>query len=85
LLLEIFRDDLCVETFHRSYQMLVHLSGYVLFCFVLCNRVSLCSPGCPGACSVDQASLELSGDQTQNLMLDTLSLVNMLSDENQKH
>jgi hypothetical protein len=33
----------------------------VLFCFVLFfrDRVSLCSPGCPGTHSVDQAGLEL--------------------------
>jgi hypothetical protein len=37
--------------------------GFVLFCFVLfCffqDRVSLCSPGCPGTHFVDQAGLEL--------------------------
>jgi hypothetical protein len=34
---------------------------FVLFCFVLFfrYRVSLCSPGCPRAHSVDQAGLEL--------------------------
>jgi hypothetical protein len=35
---------------------------FVLFCFVLFffrDRVSLCSPGCPGTHSVDQAGLEL--------------------------
>jgi hypothetical protein len=31
----------------------------VLFCFVFRDRVSLCSPGCPGTHSVDQAGLEL--------------------------
>jgi hypothetical protein len=30
-----------------------------LFCFVFRDRVSLCSPGCPGAHFVDQAGLEL--------------------------
>jgi hypothetical protein len=30
-----------------------------LFCFVFRDRVSLCSPGCPEAHSVDQAGLEL--------------------------
>jgi hypothetical protein len=34
-----------------------HLS--VLFCFVFRDRVSLCSPGCPGTHFVDQAGLEL--------------------------
>jgi hypothetical protein len=34
---------------------------FVLFCFVFVfrDRVSLCSPGCPGTHSVDQAGLEL--------------------------
>jgi hypothetical protein len=32
--------------------------SFVLFCFVR-DRVSLCSPGCPGTHSVDQAGLEL--------------------------
>jgi hypothetical protein len=32
---------------------------FVLFCFVFRDRVSLCSPGCPGVHSVDQAVLEL--------------------------
>ena len=31
----------------------------VLFCFVVWDRVSLYSPGCPGTHSVDQAGLEL--------------------------
>jgi hypothetical protein len=31
---------------------------FVLFCFVW-DRVSLCSPGCPGTSSVDQSGLEL--------------------------
>jgi hypothetical protein len=30
-----------------------------LFCFSKTWRVSLCSPGCPGTHSVDQAGLEL--------------------------
>jgi hypothetical protein len=33
---------------------------FVLFCFLFFrDRVSLCSPGCPGTHSVDQAGLEL--------------------------
>jgi hypothetical protein len=39
------------------------LVGFVLFCFVLGggvrDRVSLCSPDCPGTHSVDQAGLKL--------------------------
>jgi hypothetical protein len=31
---------------------------FVLFCFVFQDRVSLCSPGCPGTHSVHQAGLE---------------------------
>jgi hypothetical protein len=41
---------------------LLGLFGYLfiyLFIFVLRDRVSLCSPGCPGTHSVDQAGLEL--------------------------
>jgi hypothetical protein len=30
---------------------------FVLFCFVFRDWVSLCSPGCPGTHSVDQAGL----------------------------
>ena len=32
---------------------------YILFCFAFLDRASLCSPGCPGTSSVDQASFEL--------------------------
>jgi hypothetical protein len=35
------------------------LSVGILFYLVLRDRVSLCSPGCPGTHSVDQAGLEL--------------------------
>jgi hypothetical protein len=35
------------------------IDSTVLFCFVLQDRVSLCSPGCPGTHSVDQAGLQL--------------------------
>jgi hypothetical protein len=47
---------------HTSYHRFVCL--FVCFCFCFCffvfrDRVSLCSPGCPGAHSVDQAGLEL--------------------------
>ena len=34
---------------------------FVCLVLVFQDRVSLCSPGCPGTCFVDQASLELSG------------------------
>jgi hypothetical protein len=53
------------RTVWRSYdQVPVFLFCFVLFCFVLfCfvfrDRVSLCSPGCPGTHFVDQAGLEL--------------------------
>jgi hypothetical protein len=43
-----------------SFFLFCFLFCFVLFCFVLFwVRVSLCSPGCPGAHSVDQAGLEL--------------------------
>jgi hypothetical protein len=40
------------------------VAGYGLFvclfvCFVFQERVSLCSPGCPGTHSIDQAGLKL--------------------------
>jgi hypothetical protein len=35
------------------------LNYHFLFCFVFRDRVSLCSPGCLGTYSVDQAGLEL--------------------------
>jgi hypothetical protein len=42
-------------------QKLVYFFVCLVFCFVLFfqDRVSLCSPGCPGAHFVDQAGLEL--------------------------
>jgi hypothetical protein len=41
-----------------------------LFCFVLFrDRVSLCSPGCPGTHSVDQAGLELTASASRVLGL----------------
>jgi hypothetical protein len=33
--------------------------NYILFCFVFQDKDSLCSPGCPGTRSVDEAGLEL--------------------------
>jgi hypothetical protein len=38
---------------------LVFVCLFVCFCFVFQDRVSLCSPGCPGTHFVDQAGLEL--------------------------
>jgi hypothetical protein len=32
---------------------------FILFYFIFQDRVSLCSPGCPGTDFVDQAGLEL--------------------------
>ena len=32
---------------------------YLWTFFSPCDRVSICSPGCPGTCSVDQAGLDL--------------------------
>jgi hypothetical protein len=32
---------------------------FVLFCFVFRDRISLCSPGCPGTHFVDQPGLKL--------------------------
>jgi hypothetical protein len=43
------------------YRIVLVLSGFLLllFGFVFQDKVFLCSPGCPGTHSVDQASLEL--------------------------
>jgi hypothetical protein len=45
------------QTFSTFFLSL--LSFFVLFCFVFKDRVSLCSPDCPGTCSVDVAGLEI--------------------------
>lgn len=37
---------------------LFHKKGRLLYCFVFRDRVSVCSPSCPGARFVDQAGLE---------------------------
>jgi hypothetical protein len=37
----------------------VHIHLFCFCLFVFRDRVSLCSPGCPGTHSVDQAGLEL--------------------------
>jgi hypothetical protein len=44
--------------FFSCFCLFVWLVGW-LVCFVFQDRVSLCSPGCPGTHSVDQAGLEL--------------------------
>jgi hypothetical protein len=36
-----------------------YYSSFLLLLFVFRDRVSLCSPGCPGTHSVDQAGLKL--------------------------
>jgi hypothetical protein len=36
-----------------------------IFCFVFQDRVSLCSPGCPGTHSIDQDGLELGDPHTE--------------------
>jgi hypothetical protein len=41
------------------FLLLLGYCCFVLFCFVFRDRVSLCSPGCPGTHFVDQAGLEL--------------------------
>jgi len=51
-----------LSSMHQSHwrRFLWHFSLYNMFCFlVFQDRVSLCSPGCPGTHSVDQAGLEL--------------------------
>ena len=39
-----------------------------IFCFVFLDRVSLCSPSCPGSHSVDQAGLELRDSSASRML-----------------
>jgi hypothetical protein len=50
---------LFVRLFVCSFVCLVCFFVFVLFVLFFFSKVSLCSLGCPGASSVDQASLEL--------------------------
>jgi hypothetical protein len=49
---------LCVIGIQAFYQFKLH-SVFLPFFFFSRDRVSLCSPGCPGTHFVDQADLEL--------------------------
>ena len=54
----------CTSLYFHQQQVCVHYStptpALVIYLFgVVPDRVSLCSPGCPGTHSVDQAGLEL--------------------------
>jgi hypothetical protein len=61
----LWQQEIDTITPHRFCMLCLHcltfslLLSFVMFC-VLCfpDRVSLCSPGCPGTHSVDQAGLE---------------------------
>ena len=44
---------------HGPHAEIVFSPCDILFCFVFEDRVSLCSPGCFGTQSVDQAGLKL--------------------------
>jgi hypothetical protein len=44
---------------HACINTHIQIGLFVVFVFVFRDRVSLCSPGCPGTHSVDQAGLEL--------------------------
>jgi hypothetical protein len=46
-----------IHTYH--IQALRRTTGHIFIFLVFRDRVSLCSPGCPGTHSVDQAGLEL--------------------------
>jgi hypothetical protein len=61
LLLVFFLVCCCCCCFIVGFFVFVFFVFFVvfLFCFVLRDRVSLCSSGCPGTHSVDQAGLEL--------------------------
>jgi hypothetical protein len=47
-----------VQFFLCRYIWYISIRSFV-FCFVFQDRVSLCTPGCPGTHFVDQADLEL--------------------------
>jgi hypothetical protein len=50
-------SHICINLLFYFYFILFY---FILFYFILfSDRVSLCSPGCPGTHSVDQAGLEL--------------------------
>jgi hypothetical protein len=51
--------DGCEPLLLTTESSLQPCSLFVWFCFVFGDRVSLCSPGCPGTHFVDQAGLEL--------------------------
>ena len=62
-------DTLVLELLVAGGRVVMNCVSWYFFCFVffVClfrDRVSLCSPGCPGTHSVDQAGLEL-----RNLLL----------------
>ena len=43
----------------NSSRFLYCFCYYFCFAFFFLDKVSLCSPGCPGTCTVDQAGLKL--------------------------
>jgi hypothetical protein len=49
----------CLFVVGLFFVFFVFVFGLVWFGLVFRDRVSLCSPGCPGTHSVDQAGLEL--------------------------
>ena len=54
-------DSFPITIFHRQETAKLPISLQIpFFCyFVFQDKISLCSPDCPGTCSVDQAGLEL--------------------------
>jgi hypothetical protein len=57
-------DTLVLELLVAGGRVVMNCVSWYFFCFVffVClfrDRVSLCSPGCPGTHSIDQAGLEL--------------------------
>lgn len=52
---------LCSWSFKNFYNFLAFIivPGSYLFIYLFIEKVSLCSPDCPGTCSVDWADLEL--------------------------
>ena len=56
---DVFLDSVCENFIEVLFVCLLVLFLFFAFCFVFRDMVSLCSSGCPGTHSVDQAGLKL--------------------------
>jgi hypothetical protein len=51
--------ELVIKNYQSPHRPVIKNKSFFFFFLVFRDRVSLCSPGCPGTHSVDQAGLEL--------------------------